>query len=106
MRRRSKKSIYGAFHTSDVNYWLDHFTKVYPRNFSVVDYALGDAMSAYIVNFAKTGNPNGIDSVGRALPLWKEVGASANISYLSITDDIRWIEMDAAKSDFWRSIIH
>ena len=35
---------FGAFHTSDVNYWLNHFTKIYPRNFTAIDYELGDAI--------------------------------------------------------------
>ena len=61
-------------------------------------------MSSYIVNFAKTGTPNGIDEIGRVLPMWKDVSATSDISYLRIGDDIQWIEMDSAKSDFWKSI--
>ena len=96
---------FGAFHTSDVNYWLNHFTKIYPRNFTSTDYALGDAMSSYIVNFAKTGNPNGKDNIGRILPTWKEFSPNSNIAYLHIGDDIQYFEMDSAKSNFWKSIL-
>ena len=91
---------FGAFHTSDVNYWLNHFTKVYPRNFTGTDYALGESMSSYLVNFAKTGNPNGKD-----LPAWKAVGESSNIGCLRISENIQWLEMDLAKSDFWKNIL-
>ena len=96
---------FGAFHTSDVNYWLNHFTKIYPRNFTAIDYALGDAMSSYIVNFAKSGNPNGLDSVRRTLPIWNEVKQNSNISYLHIGDKIQFTEMETAKSEFRKNIL-
>lgn len=86
---------FGAFHTSDVNYWLNHFTKVYPRNFTKTDYEIGDTMSSYIVNFAKTGNPNGAN-----LPRW-EAFDGGNFSYLHIGDKINSAEMNAEKVKFW-----
>ena len=53
-------------------------------------------MSSYIVNFAKTGNPN-----GENLPEWKDVSATAGISYLDIDDEIKFVEMNPDKADFW-----
>ena len=99
---RMKK--YGAFHSSDVNYWLNHYTKIYPRSFTAKDYALGEAMSSYLVNFAKTGDPNGKDSRGKNLPRWYAFDGSDRISYLHIGDKIRQTEMNASKSKFWLSV--
>ena len=91
-----KVEKFGAFHTSDVGYWLNNFTKLYPRNWTDTDKKLGDEMSSYIVNFAKTGNPN-----GENLPEWKDVSATAGISYLDIDDEIKFVEMNPDKADFW-----
>ena len=48
----------GAGHASDIPYFFDtvdirHQAKTTPR-----DRAMGKAMSAYLVNFARSGNPN------------------------------------------------
>ena len=56
---------YGAFHTSEVPYAL-HSLKKWNRAWQQTDLDLESSMSSYWVNFAKTGNPNGID-----LPEWK-----------------------------------
>lgn len=87
---------YGAFHTADVGYWLNNFTKIYPRNWTDTDKKLGDEMSSYIVNFAKTGNPNGDN-----LPEWKDADGTENISYLDIGDEIKFVEMNPDKASFW-----
>lgn len=97
-----RKAKNGAFHTSDVNYWLNHYTKAYPRNWTEADYALGEAMSSYLVNFASTGNPNGRDHYGKKLPLWKAADASKDIAFLHLGDKVRWEEMDHGKSEFWK----
>ena len=98
-----RMETYGAFHTSDVNYWLNHFTEVYPRDFTATDYALGEAMSSYLVNFAKTGDPNGKDSRGKNLPQWRPFKVG-RVSCLHIGDKIRWDEMNSGKSAFWLSL--
>ncbi len=99
-----RMETYGAFHTSDVNYWLNHFTKIYPRNFTAKDYALGEIMSSYIVNFARTGDPNGKDSRGKNLPRWDAFNDSGKVSYLHLGDKIHQTEMSASKSKFWLSL--
>jgi para-nitrobenzyl esterase len=55
---------YGAFHTSDVPYAL-HTLHLWKRPWKDVDYDVETAMSAYWLNFIKTGNPN-----GSGLPKW------------------------------------
>lgn len=94
---------FGAFHTSDVNYWLNHYTKVYSRDFTATDYALGEAMSSYLVNFAKTGDPNGKNSRGKNLPHW-DAFSGGKISYLHIGNKIRQNKMSDKKSNFWLSL--
>lgn len=56
---------YGAFHTSEVPFAL-HTLHTWQRPWRPVDKAVEKMMSAYWVNFAKTGNPN-----GEGLPEWK-----------------------------------
>lgn len=53
------KKTEGAFHTSDVPYFLNIFTNLRKDYWKQEDFDLGDTMSDYLVNFAKTGNPNG-----------------------------------------------
>ena len=89
---------FGAFHTGDVGYWLNNFTKLYPRTWTDTDKKFGDEMSSYLVNFAKTGNPN-----GENLPEWKDVSATENISYLDIADEIKFVEMNPDKANFWKN---
>ncbi|GAA4424289.1 carboxylesterase family protein [Pontibacter saemangeumensis] len=55
---------YGAFHTGEVPYAYDNLDFV-DRPWEPVDHALAKTMSAYWVNFIRTGNPN-----GKELPQW------------------------------------
>ena len=59
----------GAWHSSDLWYWFGTLKNGW-RPFEDKDYALSKAMSDYLCNFAKTGNPN-----GRGLTEWKPAGA-------------------------------
>jgi para-nitrobenzyl esterase len=51
---------FGAFHTGEVPYAYNNLQTVHNRPFTKADFELADQMSSYWVNFAKTGNPNGI----------------------------------------------
>jgi para-nitrobenzyl esterase len=62
---------YGAFHTSEVPYAL-HTLKLWDRPWQERDYKMEKIMSAYWINFVKTGNPNGAD-----LPEWKSYDREA-----------------------------
>jgi para-nitrobenzyl esterase len=56
---------YGAFHTSEVPFAL-HTLALWNRPWQQTDYEVERYMSAYWLNFVKTGDPNGDD-----LPEWK-----------------------------------
>lgn len=59
---------YGAFHTSEVPFVL-HTLHHWQRPWRSIDQDIEKTMSAYWVNFAKTGNPN-----AAGLPEWKAYG--------------------------------
>ena len=58
--------MWGAFHTSEVPYYLSYFTDKRSEYWTDEDYALGGTMCRRLVNFAKTGDPNSDD-----LPVWE-----------------------------------
>ena len=77
-----KNTNHGAFHTSDVPYFLNVFTKLREQYWTYADYALGDVMSDYLFNFAKTGDPN-----GEGLVEWKpnaSVYGTVDYSYMNL----------------------
>ena len=63
---------WGAFHTSDVPYWLDHFSDVRKDFWREDDYALGKELVARLAAFAKTGRPN-----AENLAAWKPSDGSS-----------------------------
>ena len=50
---------YAAFHSSELPYAFRTLDKAPERNFTAADRALARVVSAYWVNFVKTGDPNG-----------------------------------------------
>ena len=55
----------GAQHATDIPFFFDNAAIKYGAQTTPKDVAMGKTISAYIVNFAKTGNPN-----GAGLPAW------------------------------------
>ena len=49
------------------------------KNYSSRDYELEEIMSSYWLNFVRTGNPNGNDTKGNALPLWQTTKESSGL---------------------------
>jgi para-nitrobenzyl esterase len=86
---------FGVFHTSDVPYWFNNFSPVKADYWANIDYKIGDKMSSYLVNFAKTGNPNGDN-----LEKWNPYNSS-EISYMKIGDPFSTVKLSEAKYKFW-----
>ncbi|KRA83962.1 carboxylesterase/lipase family protein [Altererythrobacter sp. Root672] len=61
----------GAGHASDIPFFFDTQAIKYEDRTTPRDNAMGEAISAYLVNFAKTGNPN-----GAGLPAWPKYDRS------------------------------
>jgi para-nitrobenzyl esterase len=55
----------GAQHATDIPFFFDTQSIKYGEQTTARDNTMGKTISAYLVNFAKTGNPNGAD-----LPVW------------------------------------
>jgi para-nitrobenzyl esterase len=61
----------GAFHSAELAYVFGTLASI-DRPWADRDRTLSDQMGQYWTNFAKTGNPNGVD-----LPKWPRYGAPA-----------------------------
>ncbi|OJJ43504.1 hypothetical protein ASPZODRAFT_102847 [Penicilliopsis zonata CBS 506.65] len=59
----------GAYHESEINYVLNNLYDT-DLPWEAIDYVIADKMNSYWVNFAKTGNPNGLDANGDPLVEW------------------------------------
>jgi para-nitrobenzyl esterase len=79
-----------AFHTSDIPYFLNHFTSLRADNWTDADKTVGATASAYLVNFARTGNPN-----GDGLTTWTE--CTGNYTYLDINETCTSKTIDSSK---------
>lgn len=55
----------GAGHASDIPFFFNTQAVKYEADTTPRDNAMGKAISAYLANFAKTGNPD-----GAGLPVW------------------------------------
>jgi len=71
----------GAFYSSDIAYWLGGLFTKEKDTWSDTDHSLAKIMSGYLVNYAKTGNPN-----GEGLPYWAPCTGIGG-QYLSINTD-------------------
>ena len=62
-------AFYGSFHSAELWYFMNSM-RDWPgqRPWTEKDYRLADTMSSYLVNFVKTGNPN-----GDGLTVWKQI---------------------------------
>lgn len=60
----------GSYHGSEMWFAYDSLARCW-RPFKGKHYDLARQMSSYWINFVKTGDPNGTDTIGEELPEWK-----------------------------------
>jgi para-nitrobenzyl esterase len=97
----------GASHATDIPFFFDTQAVKYDTATTARDNAMGKAISSYILNFAKTGTPNGkapAKGGARGLPLWpRYANASDRIMDFAADGtpkpqkDLWGAELDAAK---------
>ncbi|MGV1836000.1 carboxylesterase/lipase family protein [Rhizobium rhizogenes] len=74
--------FYGSFHSSDLWYFFNSMRDVPgQRKWTGADYRMADTMSSYLVNFVKTGNPN-----GDGLPRWQQTTVSDKGAFMRFRD--------------------
>ena len=66
----------GTFHSVDLWFWFETLAKCW-RPFVGRHYDLARQMCDYLVNFIRSGDPNGVDSNGEPLPEWRPHTAEA-----------------------------
>jgi len=93
-----------AFHSDDIEYVFGTLDTRPGAVWRSEDYKLSDQMMSYWTNFAKTGDPNGVDGKGDKLPEWPKYGEGDPVLHLdsritSRPDENRrryefWLESD------------
>ncbi|MHA6720431.1 carboxylesterase/lipase family protein [Sphingomonas sp. RS6] len=64
----------GAQHATDIPFFFDTQAIKYGAQTSARDNQMGDTISSYLVNFARSGNPN-----GEGLPAWPKYDPAADV---------------------------
>ena len=78
----------GAEHASDIPFFFDTEAIKYGDATTVRDREMGRIISAYVVNFARTGDPN-----GAGLPLWERHGP-ARAPVMNFAEDGRAVPLN------------
>lgn len=76
----TEETQFGAFHSGEIVYAYDNLHTL-DRPWEPIDHQIADLMSAYWVNFAQTGNPN-----GTGLPTWEPFDPETEKALIFDTD--------------------
>lgn len=87
----------GAFHTSDVPYFLNIFSDLRDTYWTEDDYMLGQTASSYLLNFAKTGSPN-----ANGLSSWNS--SDGDGAYLQIDIPCSMQQLSMEKRDLFATL--
>ena len=90
----------GTFHSVDLWFFFDNLDKCW-RPMVGRHFDIARQMSLYFTNFIKTGDPNGDDVDGTALPLWKPyTPAFKNEMHFTPEGAKTAVQEDSPESDF------
>lgn len=90
---------YGSYHSSELAYFHHNLCNV-PKNWRPVDYMLEEAFSTYVLNFVKTGDPN-----GNKLPHWDPF--ASDTKQITCLDEVSGMIVNPtlAAMNLWDSIM-
>jgi para-nitrobenzyl esterase len=91
-----------AFHSDDIEYVFGTLDTRPGAAWRPEDYTLSDQIMSYWTNFAKNGDPNGVDGSGRQLPHWPKYAAGDPVQHLDNPITSRPDE-NRGRYEFWRS---
>ena len=87
----------GAYHGSEISFVFNHPRAPDELGWTDADARIGDVMSGYWTNFAKTGNPN-----GAGLPKWESYSGKSQ-QVMELGEHFQPLPLaDKAKVDFWK----
>jgi para-nitrobenzyl esterase len=89
-----------AFHSDDIEYVFGTLNTRPGAQWRAEDYALSEQMMSYWTNFAKNGDPNGVDGEGRPLPVWPVYARGDPVLHLDHPVSIRPDE-NRSRYEFW-----
>jgi para-nitrobenzyl esterase len=89
-----------AFHSDDIEYVFGTLDTRPGAVWRPEDYKLSDQIMSYWTNFAKTGDPNGVDGKGDTLPDWPKYGQGDPVLHLDSPITSRPDE-NRCRYEFW-----
>jgi para-nitrobenzyl esterase len=92
-----------AFHSNDIEYVFGTLDTRLGAVWRKEDYLLSEQMMSYWTNFARNGNPNGVDGQGNALPQWPNYGSGDPVLHLDNPTTARPDE-NRRRYEFWATL--
>lgn len=90
---------YGAPHGSDIPYFLNSLTQEDKADWTATDNQVLNMLHGYLMNFVKTGTPNGKDMNGNDLIGWE--ACDMQNKYMVLSENAGMDEMEAEKAAYW-----
>ena len=90
---------YGAPHGSDIPYFLNSLTQDDKADWTDADNKVLSMLHGYLMNFVKTGTPDGMDMNGSSLVGWE--ACDAQNRYMHLSEVAEPVEMQPEKAAWW-----
>jgi para-nitrobenzyl esterase len=92
-----------AFHSDDIEYVFGTLNTRPGAEWRAEDYVLSEQMMSYWTNFAKKGDPNGVDGNGQRLPEWPKYLSGDPVLHLD--HPVSWRpDENRRRYEFWRDL--